>query len=170
LLAICAPSFQMPCRQISSKHDKWVRASIDELVRSSHAAYEDDDAFDKYEDVLGALSRTVRRCRLTEDAELSEHYRDFLGYVDEASLALKPDHKLGFNVPDTQYFAETIQYLGIPRFLLEPQFLHDVSRIETLARAKEYLRQLNGQLSSDEKLIFFSYTSRHLGTPDNNDS
>jgi hypothetical protein len=68
------------------------------------------------------------------------------------------------------YFAETRQYVGIPDFLLTPAFLRAVSRYETLARAKAMLRQLNETRRPDEQLLFFSYESRHLGTPDNPDS
>jgi hypothetical protein len=73
-------------------------------------------------------------------------------------------------VPDKQYFAETSQYVQIPDFLLTPGFLRSVSRYETLNRAKSFLRQLNSSREPADQLIFFSYKSRHLGTPDNNDS
>ena len=170
LLISGAPSFQIPCARITADPARWVGTSVDELVRASHSAYKDEDAYDTYEDVIGALSRAVRGCGLAEDAEFAESYRNFLDYVNEASLAVEPHHELGFNVPDAQYFAETIQYLGVPDFLLDQQFLRDVSRHETLPSAKAYLRALNEVRGPDDQLIFFSYTSRHLGTPDNNDS
>jgi hypothetical protein len=142
---------------------------VDELVRSAHAAYQ-DDATDQYDDVIGALSRAINRCGLNDDVEFSSRYREFLDYVNESSYAVRPDHELGFNVPDKQYFAETIKYLGIPDYLMGRRFLRDVSRFETLARAKKYLESVNALLPDDRKLTFFSYISRHLGTPDNNDS
>jgi len=58
----------------------------------------------------------------------------------------------------------------IPEFLLDQQFLRAVSRYETLERAKAFLRQLNAKRDLAEQLIFFSYKSRHLGTPDNDAS
>jgi hypothetical protein len=58
----------------------------------------------------------------------------------------------------------------IPEFLLNPGFLRSVSRFETLDRAKSFLRRLNLSREQSAQLIFFSYQSRHLGTPDNNDS
>jgi hypothetical protein len=73
-------------------------------------------------------------------------------------------------VSDKQYFAETRQFVEIPEFLLDPIFLKSVSRYETLAQAKSFLHQLNANKNPDEQLIFFSYKSRHLGTPDNDDS
>jgi hypothetical protein len=39
-----------------------------------------------------------------------------------------------------------------------------------LPQAKALLRQMNASRSADQQLIFFSYVSRHLGTPDNPDS
>jgi hypothetical protein len=159
-----------PCERIMSAPDKWATSSVDELVRASRTAYEDDDEQETYEDVIGALFHTVRRCRLDEDAGFSERYRKFLDYVTEASLAVQPGHALGLNVPDIQYFAETSKFHEIPEYLLTPGFLHDVSRFETLPQAKKYLRGLNLSRSANDQLIFFSYTSRHLGTPDNNDS
>lgn len=162
--------YAMPCRRITAAPDRWLDSSVDELVRASHAAYEDDEAFDTYEDVLGELSRIVRRCGLNDDPDFSIRYRKFLDYVNEASLAVQPGHELGFNVSDTQYFTETMQYLGIPDYLLEPQFVKDVSRFETLPKAKRYLERLNESRSAGSQLVFFSYTSRHLGTPDNQDS
>ena len=73
-------------------------------------------------------------------------------------------------MPDKQYFAETRQYVGIPEFLLDPTFLRSVSRAETLERAKSFLRALNSSREPSDQLIFFSYKSRHLGTPDNDNS
>ena len=45
-----------------------------------------------------------------------------------------------------------------------------MSRSETLAEAKAYLRTLNDKREPSEQLTFFSYLSQHLGTPDNDDS
>ncbi len=80
------------------------------------------------------------------------------------------DHELGFNVPDSVYFSETRAYVTIPDFLLTPSFLRAVSRFATLTQAKGILKELNVGRASDNQLIFFSYQSRHLGTPDNPDS
>jgi hypothetical protein len=45
-----------------------------------------------------------------------------------------------------------------------------VSGFENLAEAKSFLKALNHARAPDDQLLFFSYTSRHLGTPDNPDS
>jgi hypothetical protein len=45
-----------------------------------------------------------------------------------------------------------------------------VSRYETLGKAKTFLASLNATRGQSDQLIFFSYRSRHLGTPDNNKS
>ena len=78
--------------------------------------------------------------------------------------------QLGFIVSDRQYFAETRRYVQVPEFLMAQPFLRSVSRYETLERAKMYLRKLNAARGPSEQLLFFSYKSRHLGTPDNDDS
>ena len=82
-----------------------------------------------------------------------------MDYVETASLDRQPDRELGFLVPDKQYFEETRQYVQIPEFLLDQQFLRWVSRYETLGRAKSFLRQLNAKRDPAEQLIF-SATSR----------
>jgi hypothetical protein len=58
----------------------------------------------------------------------------------------------------------------IPEFLMAQNFLRSVSRYETLHRAKSFLRRLNLSREPSDQLVFFSYKSQHLGTPDNDDS
>ena len=72
--------------------------------------------------------------------------------------------------PITNWVSLFRQYVEIPDFLLTPEFLREVSRFETLNQAKALLRKINETRSRDHQLIFFSYRSRHLGTPDNDDS
>ena len=150
--------------------DAWVKAKVDALVSAARAAYENDDALPAYKKVLNSIAVTIRRRKLAEDAGFARHYREFIDYVQTASLALRADHELGFEIPDKQYFEETRQYVQIPQFLMAPSFLRSVSRYETLDRAKAFLRQLNQSRQPSDQLILFSYTSRHLGTPDNDDS
>jgi len=150
--------------------ETWVQGRIDALVRAANAAYEDNDSLPAYEQLLISIARTVRQRNLPQDAAFAARYREFLEYVQTASLDQLPGHELGFTVPDRQYFAETRQFVEIPPILLNPSFLRDVSRYETLERAKSYLRRLNATKKPSERLIFFSYRSRHLGTPDNDDS
>jgi hypothetical protein len=158
------------CVQLKSQPDAWVTAKADALVRAARRAYEDDETHPAYQRVLGGIARTMRQCRLAEDEKFLSRYRQFIEYVEAASLELSPDHELGFNVPDKQYFTETRQYVGIPEFLLNPTFLRSVSRYENLNQAKSFLRAINASRESNDQLIFFSYKSRHLGTPDNDDS
>jgi len=143
---------------------------VNALVRAARAAYEDDDALPTYETVLNGIAGTIRQCKLSEDENFVSRYREFVEYIEAASLDKQPDHELGFTVPDKQYFTETSKYVQIPEFLLTPGFVRAVSRYETLERAKSFLRQLNSGRDSSDQLIFFSYKSRHLGTPDNDDS
>jgi hypothetical protein len=159
-----------PCARVKSQPDAWVKARADALILAARAVYEDDDALTVYERVIDNIEGTLRRCRLAEDENFAGRYREFVEYVETASLERSPDHELGFVVPDRQYFAETQQFVQIPEFLTAPQFLRYVSRHETLESAKSFLRQLNSTRDASNQLLFFSYKSRHLGTPDNDNS
>lgn len=158
------------CARLKSQPEIWVTAKTNALVQAARAAYETDEARPAYESVLGGIANTIGRCKLEQDVGFVSRYREFVEYVEAASLELQPDHELGFIVPDQQYFEETRQYVQIPEFLLNPGFLRVVSRSETLNQAKSFLRQLNSSREPSDQLLFFSYKSRHLGTPDNNDS
>lgn len=159
-----------PCARSKARADAWVAARVDVLVRAARRAYESDRAIPAYGRVLDGIAGTLRQCRLSEDTDFISRYRVFIEYVEAASLDRQPDHELGFVVPDKQYFAETRQFVAIPEFLLNQTFLRSVSRYETLERAKSFLRQLNSKRDPAEQLIYFSYKSRHLGTPDNSSS
>jgi hypothetical protein len=156
-----------PCARLQARPDAWVAARVDALVQAARGAYESDGKIPAYAKVLDGISGTIRQCRLSQDSDFISRYRVFVEYVETASLDRHPDRELGFLVPDEQYFAETRQFVEIPEFLLDQAFLRSVSRYETLARAKAFLRQLNANRDPAEQLTFFSYESRHLGTPDN---
>ncbi|HEX8889126.1 MAG TPA: hypothetical protein VF779_08110 [Pyrinomonadaceae bacterium] len=158
------------CARLKSRPEAWVAAKVDALVQAAQASYESDEVTEVYKQVLSRISTTFHQCKLAEDANFVSRYSEFVEYVEALSLDQQPDHELGFLVPDKQYFDETRQYVEIPEFLLDPDFLRAASRYETLERAKSYLRSLNSKRNSKDQLIFFSYTSRHLGTPDNDDS
>ncbi len=158
------------CARIKSQHDAWVGARVDALVTAARAAYEDLQTLKTYHRVLVGITSTLRTCKLSEDHNFLSRYREFVDYIEVASLDRRPNHQLGFNVPDRHYFAETSHYVQIPDFLLDPAFLKSASRHETLDQAKAYLRLLNSTRKPSEQLIYFSYESRHLGTPDNADS
>ena len=159
-----------PCGQIKSQPDTWVGGRVNALVFAARRAYENDNAQTAYERVLDGITRMMRRCGLTQDQAFVARYPEFAGYIETLSLDRQPDHELGFTVPDEVYFSETRAYVTIPDFLLTPSFLRAVSRFATLPRAKAMLRELNAARPVDDQLIFFSYQSRHLGTPDNPDS
>jgi mono/diheme cytochrome c family protein len=166
-----APARPAPtCAHVKSHADEWAASGVDALVRAAHAAYEDDEKEPAYTRLLGRLADTLKRCGLAGDAGFVERHREFVGYVEAASPSALPDHELGFAVPDRRYFEETRAYVGVPDFLAERGFVRSASRFETLPRAKSYLRRLNSQRAPSEQLVFFSYKSRHLGTPDNPDS
>jgi hypothetical protein len=159
-----------PCAQIKAQPDAWLRGRVNALVVAARAWYEREKAQPAYERTIDGIANEVEKCRLVQDTNFRARYPEFLGYITTLALARESDHELGFNVPDRVYFAETRQYVEIPDFLLTPAFLRAVSRFETLPQAKAMLRQLNAGRASDDQLLFFSYTSRHLGTPDNPNS
>lgn len=167
---VSGTAYGFPCPSLKSRPDEWVTASVDELVQRARAAYESDKALSAYESVLDEIAGTIRQCRLSEDQNFISRYRVFIDYIEAASFYRQPDHELGFSVTDKQYFEETRQYVQIPEFLMDQGFLRSVSRFETLERAKSFLRRLNSNRKPSEQLIFLSYTSRHLGTPDNKKS
>ena len=158
------------CEPLTTRPDAWVATKVDALVRAARRAYESDRALPAYERVLDEIVQTLRECNLATNNKFTNRYRPFMEYIETASLERQPDHELGLNVTDKEYFADTGRFVEIPAFLLEQKFLKYVSRYETLGRAKSLLRQFNSSRSSSEQIIFFSYKSRHLGTPDNNNS
>ncbi len=170
LLFVAHGAQAAPCARVKAQPDAWVAAKVDALVQAARNAFEEDRALRAYEKVLDGIAGTIRECNLSDDQNFLSRYRNFLEFIDTAGLERRSDHELGFLVPDKQYFAETRQFVGIPEFLLDPTFIRNVSRYETLEQAKSYLRKLNSSRAADEQLIFFSYKSRHLGTPDNDDS
>ncbi len=170
LLLAASVAYGFSCARVKSQPDAWVAERVDAFIRAAHAAYESDKSVPAYERVLDGITTTIQQCKLHEDAIFMNRYRVFVEYMEAVSLDRQPDHELGFLVPDKEYFAQTIQYVQIPDFLMDQGFLQSVSRYETLGRAKAFLQQLNFGRVASEKLIFFSYRSRHLGTPDNKKS
>jgi hypothetical protein len=158
-----------PCPRTPEQSSAWINRAVDSLVRSAYAAFQDERAQDRHQRVVDGIAKEIQRCGLG-DADISKHYPEFVQYVKLLSRAGRDDHQLGFEVTDRQYFAETSRYTTIPEFLLTPDFLRLVSGYENLARAKSVLRDLNKSRAPNEQLLFFSYASRHLGTPDNPDS
>ena len=150
--------------------DQWVHASVDSFVRAARAAYESDKAIPAYKRVVRSIHRTIQQRRLDEDESFRNNYRSFIEYFEVVSLEVLPDHELGFAVSDPEYFAETRQYVEVPEFLKSQTFLRFVGRSETLDKAKTLLRQMNAGRAPSDQLLFFSYRSQHLGTPDNDDS
>ena len=170
LLLVGTTARAEPCSQVNAQPDAWVTGRVDALVLSARRAFDDENAETAYERVLTGIAATIRQCKLDHDVVFVSRYPQFVEYIATLSLGTKPDHELGFEVPDRQYFAETARYVQVPDFLLDQSFLRSVSRYETLNKAKAFVRQLNSSRKPADQLIFFSYVSRHLGTPDNDDS
>ena len=157
----------IPCKRITTNADAWVYRKVNAIVRSAHAAYEDERKDAALNKLVRGISQTIERCNLQQDARFASRHRKFLDYIDVSVVAQRPDHKLGFAVSDRQYFAETTRYVEIPEFLLTQRFLRLVSRYEFLPQAKAYLHELNQSRSPRDQLLFLSFRSQHLGTPDN---
>jgi hypothetical protein len=153
-----------------SGSDAWVLEQVDRFVSAARAAYEGPGAVPAYKKLLAEIAKTIEERRRSGDGEFLSRSRQFVDFIEAASLGLKSDHQLGFNVTDKQYFAETQPYVQIPQFLLNQNFLRWASRYETLDKAKAFLASQNATRGQSDQLIFFSYKSRHLGTPDNNNS
>ena len=159
-----------PCAKTSVQQDAWVRRSIDTLIRSARKAYEEERAERAYSRQLGWIANTLKQCQLESDINFTSRYPEFVEYVRVLSLDRQKGHELGFEVSDGVYFTETQSFVTIPDFLLTPEFLLAVRRFETLGKAKAMLRAMNATRATNDQLLFFSYESRHLGTPDNDDS
>src|ERR1041384_2956025 len=158
------------CPRTPRQSTAWINRAVEDLVRSAFVAYRSESAQTRHQRVVDGLADTIQRCRLTEDAGLLPRYPEFFDYVKLLSIVGRDDHELGFEIPDRDYFAETSQYTTIPDLLLTPAFLRLVSRFESLPQAKSFLRDLIKSRAPSQELLFFSYASRHLGTPDNPDS
>lgn len=159
-----------PCDRIRLQPDVWAVGRVNALLIAARGAYENDRAQKAYERVLDGIALTMRQCGLAQDKAFVARFPEFVEYIETLSLDRQSDHELGFSVPDRVYFSETRPYVAIPDFLLTPVFLRAVSRYETLPQAKAILRELNANRSIDDRLLFFSYQSRHLGTPDTPES
>jgi len=170
LLVVGRVALAVPCARAKSQPDSWVTTKVNALVQAARTAYENDEAQPAYDRVIKGIAETLRQCKLSEDEGFVKRHRQFVEYIKLTSVAQLPDHELGFMVPDRQYFAETRHYVQIPEFLLTQTFLKSVSRDETLHRAKLLLQELNSKRDAADQLVFFSYRSQHLGTPDNHNS
>ena len=167
LLIFAHEVLALPCARTTDQQDAWVRRSVDTLVRRAHAAYEQESAEKLYARSLRNIANTIKQCKFSENVDFTARYPTFFEYVRVLSLEQQPDHELGFEVSDEVYFDETKSSVAIPDFLVTTEFLQAVKHNETLPKAKSLLRALNVQRTPDDQLLFFSYESRHLGTPDN---
>ena len=167
LLLLADAVVAAPCTSLKAKPDNWVNLRINALVQTARRSFDDEAALPIHHRVLDSITSTINQCGLDKDSDFRSRYPEFLQYVKALAVVRDPNHELGFSVSDKQYFAETEHYVSIPDFLLDQKFLTAVTRYETLAKAKSYLRQLNTKRSPEEQLTLFSYVSRHLGTPDN---
>jgi len=172
LLALCwcGQLMASTCFKTTEQKDLWVRRNVDRLITKARAAYEDETAQSAYGRTLTEISNTLKQCRLKEDSYFISHYSDFTEWIRVLSLDQQSDHELGFEISDKTYFENTRIFVTIPDFLLTPEFLHSVKHFQTLGKAKSLLRTINGTRPKDQQLLFFSYESRHLGTPDSDNS
>ncbi len=157
----------VPCARTPQQKDLWVTQRVNALVRAARSAYENDLTRPRHDRLVGQIAATLKRCRSSDDRAFATRYPEFIEYVRVLALVVDDDHQLGFETTDETYFAETSAYTTIPDFLLTPRFLNAVSGFEYLPQAKALLREMNAGRPVEAQMIFFSYESRHLGTPDN---
>lgn len=160
----------MPCARTPKQKDLWVTQRVNALVRAARSAYQNDLTRPRHDRVVGEIAGTLKRCRFSDDREFANRYPEFIEYIRLLFLAVDDKHELGFETTDEAYFAETSAHTTIPDFLLTPSFLRAASTYESLPQAKALLREMNASRTAEEQLVFFSYESRHLGTPDNPNS
>lgn len=170
LVCLASRVSSSPCPQSTKQQDWWAAQQVNGLVRAARASFDDESADARYERVVTSIDRGLRRCRLESNPDFVIRYPEFIQYLKLLTLALDEKHELGFEVTDETYFAETSPFTSIPRFLLTDDFLKTVSASETLPQAKALLRAMNATRAPNDRLLFFSYDSRHLGTPDNPNS
>src|SRR5262245_40939370 len=170
LLGTAGCASALPCARVILDPDVWIEGKVDELVSTARIAYYGEEPTKGYQRVVHNLAHTIDQCGLRKNQKLASQYAELFDYVKLLSLSLQNDHELGFDVTDAVYFAETSHLTIIPDFLRTPRFLRAVSSFESLGTAKSLLRELNAQRSPSNQLLFFSFSSRHLGTPDNPDS
>jgi len=170
LTQVAPHTLGLPCAKTTREQDVWVQRSIDLLIMKAHAAYERESAEPAYSRTLAGIATRLKQCKLAEDSTFTARYPEFVEYIRVLSLDQTTEHELGFEVSDRIYFQETKSFVSIPDFLLSPELLKAVRRFETLPKAKAILRAINTTRSANEQLLFFSYESRHLGTPDNDNS
>src|SRR5437867_225904 len=75
--------------------DAWVRKKVDALALSARAAYEDERALSIYHKVLNSIARTIAQRKLSQDESFARRYREFVEYIQAASLDQLPGHELG---------------------------------------------------------------------------
>jgi hypothetical protein len=167
---VTAQSLTSPCAKTITQQDAWVRRVVDLIIRRAHAAYEDESAEKAYVRSQRMIANTIKQCKLAENTEFMSRYPEFVEYIRVLSLEHERDHELGFEVPDKVYFAETGTFVTIPDFLLNTEFLQAVRRFETLPKGKAWLRAINAARPKEKQLLVLSFESRHLGTPDTDDS
>lgn len=158
------------CAKTHPQQDAWVQRSIDNLIRRARAAYEDEKAEKPYSRSLRVIANSLKQCKLSDNGDFTSRYPEFVEYIRVLSLEQQRDHQLGFEVPDRVYFSETQSFVTVPDFLLNREFLQAVKRFETLPKAKDLLRSINRSRTKEEQLLYFSFESRHLGTPDSDES
>ena len=169
-LCLCGRLMASPCFKTIEQKDLWVRRNVDRLITKARAEYEDEKAGRAYVRTLSEISNTLKQCRLTEDAHFISRYSDFAEWIRVLSLDQQNDHELGFEITDKNYFESTRTFVTIPEFLLTAEFLQSVKYFQTLGKAKTLLRAINATRPKGQQLLFFSYESRHLGTPDSDNS
>ena len=114
------------------------------------------DEWNKCDSEMNHTASTVQTC-----------LKNLSTYVNALSLRTAKHYLSGYRISDASYHQKADRMTDIPAELQSPSLLENVTTFGGLSLAKGYLEGLNRAKSDDRKLIFFSYKSQHLGTPDN---
>lgn len=126
------------------------------------------DSKNNLKNALEEIRLNINKCK--EINKVPSYLTNLNKTVKSLSHIGSKKHQFGFNVEDLKYIKDTQKLTSIPRILKNQKFLNALSPPLNLDQAKHYLEITNKKLSQKDRLIYFSYISRHLGTPDNEDA
>ncbi len=155
-----------------------LNARVDLLVKAAEACFRSaaakhtgsskpgSDPCDKWNDLLRSENAELQALSTTAEMPVVRCHARIKEFVENAHQHLVQGHHLGMKVSDAEYFAANKALTAVPEVFRSKEFLTLVSDVRRLDEAKEYLRTVNRGMPADRQMIFLSFRSRHLGTPD----
>ena len=155
------------CPTSSQEWATWRRQMARDLVRAMRGIF---DLNTRSVESAAPVVREWKNCEpeATRAAASVQSCPDNLStYMHALWLRTEKGYRGGYRVSDASYYEKADAMTAIPAELQAPELLRQVTQFGRLARAKSYLQRLNQSRPDDQKMVFFSYRSQHLGTPDN---